>query len=115
MTDIYLHFLFAHYGLYGNAPVRPVDLAQAYGELIALKNGSQLVAKRRQRPQLAFAPGAAVSARSSSSGGGDGGEWPKRVVTHLSTSLDLVFGENADGWGDSMALLLPLKQIPAMV
>ena len=21
MTDIYLHFLFAHYGLYGNAPV----------------------------------------------------------------------------------------------
>ena len=81
--------------------------------MIALKNGSQLVAKRRQRPQLVFAPGA-VSAISSS-GGGDGGEWPKRVVTHLSTSLDLVFGENADGWGDSMALLLPLKQIPAMV
>ena len=22
MTDIYLHFLFKHYGLYGNAPVR---------------------------------------------------------------------------------------------
>ena len=21
MTEIYLHFLFAHYGLYGNAPV----------------------------------------------------------------------------------------------
>ena len=26
MTEIYLHFLFAHYGLYGNAPV-PVLLA----------------------------------------------------------------------------------------
>ena len=25
MTDIYLHFLFAHYGLYGNAPVRVID------------------------------------------------------------------------------------------
>ena len=24
MTEIYLHFLFAHYGLYGNAPVVPV-------------------------------------------------------------------------------------------
>ena len=23
MTEIYLHFLFAHYGLYGNAPVLP--------------------------------------------------------------------------------------------
>ena len=34
MTDIYLHFLFAHYGLYGNAPVgvplrSPVDAAGA--------------------------------------------------------------------------------------
>ena len=27
MTDIYLHFLFAHYGLYGNAPVPQVEAA----------------------------------------------------------------------------------------
>ena len=28
MTEIYLHFLFAHYGLYGNAPVRSVVALQ---------------------------------------------------------------------------------------
>ena len=27
MTEIYLHFVFAHYGLYGNAPVSPHALA----------------------------------------------------------------------------------------
>ena len=26
MTEIYLHFLFAHYGLYGNAPVRVAEV-----------------------------------------------------------------------------------------
>ena len=26
MTEIYLHFLFAHYGLYGNAPVNGAPL-----------------------------------------------------------------------------------------
>ena len=28
MTDIYLHFLFAHYGLYGNAPVLSLTSAR---------------------------------------------------------------------------------------
>ena len=28
MTEIYLHFLFAHYGLYGNAPVVGAQLAR---------------------------------------------------------------------------------------
>ena len=32
MTEIYLHFLFAHYGLYGNAPVRAVVFPKARGE-----------------------------------------------------------------------------------
>ena len=29
MTEIYLYFLFAHYGLYGNAPVVTLSLSQA--------------------------------------------------------------------------------------
>ena len=31
MTEIYLHFLFAHYGLYGNAPVLVYETARAGG------------------------------------------------------------------------------------
>ena len=43
MTDIYLHFLFAHHGLYGNAPVHVsntaplvVFLAAPIGDLLVL-------------------------------------------------------------------------------
>ena len=31
MTEIYLHFLFAHYGLYGNAPVVVAAAEDAVG------------------------------------------------------------------------------------
>ena len=37
MTEIYLHFLFAHYGLYGNAPVRIVRSAWERSDLCAVQ------------------------------------------------------------------------------
>ena len=77
----------------------------AYGNSIVLKNGSTLIAKRRQRPQLSFAEGPIEP--------GADGSWPKRTVTHLGNSVDLIYGNNSDGWGAGWALLLPLRQSPA--
>ena len=74
----------------------------AYGNAIQLRNGSTLIAKRRQRPQFSFADGVIEV--------GPRGEWPKRVATHLSSVVDLEFGQNADGWGAGWASLLPLQQ-----
>ena len=77
----------------------------AYGKAILLKNGTALTALRRQRPQVSFKH-ASVDARPD-------GEWPKRTVTHLGNQVDLVYGQNEDGWGAAWAMLLPLKQPPA--
>ena len=63
----------------------------AYGNSIVLKNGSTLIAKRRQRPQLSFAE-APIEL-------GAGGAWPRRTVTHLGNVVDLTYGSNSDGWG----------------
>ena len=74
----------------------------AYGKSIRLRNGTVLTAKRRQRPQLSF--------RHDSIEVGAQGEWPQRTVTHLANQVDLTYGDNADGWGDAWAMLLPLRQ-----
>lgn len=74
----------------------------AYGSAIPLRNGSILTARRRQRPQLTFLAGPVDPAPD--------GAWPRRTITHLSNNVDLSYGANDDGWGDSWALLLPLRQ-----
>ena len=45
MTDIYLHFLFAHYGLYGNAPVDPVWVTAVPVEALTTRMGFRLMAQ----------------------------------------------------------------------
>ena len=77
----------------------------AYGKAIQLKNGTALTALRRQRPQVSF--------KHASIDAGPDGRWPNRTMTHLENQVDLVYGQNTDGWGAAWAMLLPLKQPPA--
>lgn len=81
----------------------------AYNASIYLSNGTTLTAKRRQRPQMVF-DGFAYPSSSATLSSIQSGTWPKRTPTHLSNAVDLDFGENADGWGDAWASLVPLAK-----
>lgn len=80
-----------------------ISTVPAYNQTIPLANGSALTALRRQRPQLVVVD--TPNARPIAPNG-----WPRRNVTHLSNSVDLVYGNNSDGWGNAWALLQPLRQ-----